>query len=473
MKSIAQISNNARQLLLIALVLIALIFFYCFLSTKGSFEFREIQDFMNYDMLADALLSGQLSLKQEIDPDRARASDPSDPSLPYPGLVDAIVFNGKYYFLQQPFPAVFHAIWMILTGRSLPTGVAVMITATGCLLLLGLILMKIRDTFFSDSPGWILFIMWLSFALSAAQLYMISRPIFCHETISSGIMFVLLGALLFIYAVTGTRHQTVLFALSGISFGAAGACKANLFIYPFSFLACWFFYFVTKTRQLKYLTFRALFFLSPVIFFVILLLVYNYLRFGAFLDFGRRYSLLTDIEFYEYCCIKGHFFRIGHVVHQLYNYLLALPDIHYGARFTSINFGGIQVSTIGDLLIARQDLVSVFLMMPVLILGLVIPFLPISRNALKGSGLIIACCITSSLVAFGLLTSYAWASARFVYEFTPLLFIVVYCVLANLWETIRVNKRLRQLAIIGIVLLFCANTLMGLKAGIIGFMYVR
>jgi hypothetical protein len=338
---------------------------------------------------------------------------------------------------------------------------------------MGVILMKIRETFFSDSPGWILFIIWLSFALSAAQLYMISRPIFCHETISSGMMFVLLGTLLFIYALTGTRNQAVLFALSGISFGAGGACKANLFLYPASFFACWFFYSVTRGRQLKYLASRALFFLSPVIFFMVLLLIYNYLRFGAFFDFGRRYSLLSNVEFYEYCCIKGHFFRIGHVVHQLYNYLLALPDIHYGARFTSINFGGIQESSIGDLLIARQDVISIFLMMPILILALAIPFLPRSENESKERGLIIACCIMSSIIAFGLLTSYAWASARFVYEFTPLLFVVIYCVLAGLWETMAANDRLRHLAIVGLALLFCANTLMGLKAGVIGFMYVR
>ncbi len=285
-------------------------------------------------------------------------------------------------------------------------------------------------------------------------------------------MFVFLGALLFIYALKSERSQTLL-VLSGISFGAAGACKANLFIYGFSFFACWLFYFVTKTRQLKYLTFRALSFLSPVISFVMLLLVYNYLRFGAFLDFGRRNSLLSDIEFYEYCCIKGNFFRIGHVVHHLYNYLLALPDIHYGARFTSINFGGIQVSSIGDVLIARQDVISIFLMMPILILALAIPFLPRSENESKERGLIIACCIMSSIIAFGLLTSYAWASARFVYEFTPLLFIVIYCVLAGLWETMRASDRLRRLAIVGLALLFCANTLMGLKAGVIGFMYVR
>jgi len=302
---------------------------------------------------------------------------------------------------------------------------------------------------------------------------MISRPIIYHETISFGMMFVLLGTLLFTYALTGTRHQTVLFALSGIFFGAGGACKANLFLYPVSFLACWFVGSVTAARELKSLVSRAFFFLSPAVFFAVLLLVYNYLRFGAFLDFGRRHSLVSNVEFYEYCCLKGHFFRIGHVVHQLYNYLLALPDIHYGARFISINFGGIQASTSGDLLIARQDLVSVFLMIPILILVLLIPFLPGSNSQSKVFGLIIACCIISSLITFGLLTSYVWASARFVYEFTPLLFIVVYCVLASLWERIRVNKRLRQLAIAGIVLLFCANTLMGLKAGIVGFMYVR
>jgi hypothetical protein len=466
-------NNSLYQRCLMAFVLIALLVFYCFLSTKGSFEFREIQNMMNYDMLAEAFLSGQLHLKQEMDPQRARAPDPSNPELPCHGLTDAIAFKGKYYLLQQPFPAVFHALWIVLTGVSLPTGVGVTITASGCLLLLGLILVKIRDAFFSDSPAWIVWFTCLSFALSAAQLYMIGRPIIYHETISFGIMLVLLGALLFVSALSSTRNQILLLTLSGASFGAAVACKATLLLYPLSFFACWFYYSVTRTGQTESLTSRTISFLVPVALFVAILLAYNYLRFGSLFDFGRRYSIVAQSELYEYCCVKGHYFRIDHLPYNVFNYFCALPTIHYGENFTSLSFGGIHNIAVGDLLVGRQDLISLPLMMPVLLTVLLTPLLRNAASRPRDLRTIVACCITSSVAVFGLIACYHWAAARYIYEFTPLLFVVVYCVLGRLWETVRGDDRLRRLTIAGAGLLFCANTMMGLVAGTIGFMYPR
>jgi hypothetical protein len=466
-----QTSASLAHRWLTAFVLVALLVFYFFLSTKGSFEFREIQNLMNYDMLAEALLSGQLHLKQEMDPDRAKSPDPSDPELPFHGLTDAIAFKGKYYLLQQPLPAVFHALWIVLTGLSAPTGAGVTVTATGCLLLLGLILLKVRDEFFPDSPALILWFTWLSFALSAAQLYMVGRPIIYHETISFGVMFVLLGTLLFIYALTGTRNQTLLLTLSGASFGAAVACKATLLLYPLSFFACWSFYTVTTTGQIKSLTSRAISFLFPVAVFVAILLAYNYLRFGSLFDFGRQYAIVAQPGFYEYCCIKGHYFRIAHLPYNLFNYFCALPTIHNGANFISLRFGGVHDIAAGDVLMGRQDLISLPLMMPVLLMVLLTPLLAKPASRSLDLRIVVGCCITSSVAVFGLIACYHWAAARYVYEFTPLLFVVVYCVLISLWDTVRRNDGLRRFTVAGLGLLFCVNSMMGLMAGVIGFMY--
>jgi hypothetical protein len=469
----APMSDSFGPKWLTAFMLAALLAFYCFLSTKGSFEFREAQYLMNYDMLAEAFLSGQLHLKQEMDPDRAKSPDPSDPELPFHGLTDAIAFKGKYYLLQQPLPAVFHALWIVLTGLSAPTGVGVTITATGCLLLLGLILLKVRDEFFPDSSAWILWYTWLSFALSAEQLYMIGRPIIYHETISFGVMFVLLGTLLFIHALTRTRNQTALLTLSGASFGAAVACKATLLLYPLSFFTCWSFYTLTTTGQIKSFTSRAVSFLFPVVVFVTILLAYNYLRFGSLFDFGRQYSIVAQPGLYEYCCIKGHYFRVEHLPYNLFNYFCALPTIHQGANFTSLSFGGVHDIAVGDVVVGRQDLISLPLMMPVLLMVLLTPLLAKLASRSLDLRTIVACCITSSVAVFGLIACYHWAAARYVYEFTPLLFVVVYCVLISLWETVRRNDGLRRFTVAGLGLIFCANIMMGLVAGVIGFMYPR
>jgi hypothetical protein len=121
----------------------------------------------------------------------------------------------------------------------------------------------------------------------------------------------------------------------------------------------------------------------------------------------------------------------------------------------------------------RQDLISLPLMMPVLLLVLPIPVLLGAAHRTKDLTVIVTCCIASSVATFGLLAFYHWAAARFLHEFTPLLFVVVYCALAGLWETVRGRDGLRRLSLAGLGLIFCANTMMGLMAGIIGFMYPR
>ncbi len=286
-------------------------------------------------------------------------------------------------------------------------------------------------------------------------------------------MFVMLGAWLFISSLTATRNQSVFLTLSAISFGAAGACKATYFLYAAAFFACWFLYSVTTTGQIKYLVTRSISFVLPVAFFVAILLAYNYLRFGSLFDFGRKYSILAQAGLYEYCCIKGHYFRLDHAIYNLYNYFFTLPSIHHGTRFTTLSFGGVHDIAIGDVVMGRQDLVSLPLMMPVLLAVLLTPMLLRSADRSRRFTLITASCIVSSVITFAALTFYHWAAARFLYEFTPLLFVIVYCGLVRLWETVRQNDGHRRLTVVGLALVFCANTMKGLIAAVIAFMYPR
>ena len=150
-----------------------------------------------------------------------------------------------------------------------------------------------------------------------------------------------------------------------------------------------------------------------------------------------------------------------------------MPTIHHGANFTSLSFGGVQYTEIGDLIVGRQDLISLPLMMPVLTTALLILIVPKPIDRSRRLSLIVACCVVSSLAMFGVLAFYHWAATRFLYELTPLLFVVVYCALERLWESVRRRDGLRRLTLAGLGLIFCANVMMGLMAGVIAFMYSR
>jgi len=63
------------------------------------------------------------------------------------------------------------------------------------------------------------------------------------------------------------------------------------------------------------------------LFFLAMLMTYNYLRFSSFLDFGRGHVILPWHQDYLYCIIGGNFFRLEHVPYQLSGYLFALPQL--------------------------------------------------------------------------------------------------------------------------------------------------
>ena len=102
--------NKGRppMVLSVCLLCVALLILYVALDTSGSFRFKERPGFMHYGMLAEAFVSGQLHLKQKVDPERLSSRDPLDPSTPYPFMFDAIIWNGKYYFHHEPLPG-FHS----------------------------------------------------------------------------------------------------------------------------------------------------------------------------------------------------------------------------------------------------------------------------------------------------------------------------------------------------------------------------
>ena len=465
---IMQTRRTEGQRALFFLFVVILMILYCAVNTKGSFKFdEEVPHFMNYNMLAEAFLAGQLYLKQGIHPERAKALDPSDPRLPFPYIVDAIALNGHYYFLQQPLPALFHAVWIALTRVTLPTGAAVVFSATACLLLIGLILWRIRESFFSGTPSWIFWFTWLSFGLSSSQMYMVSRAVVYHETIAVGVMFVLLGTLLFIAAVTTTRNNLAFMTFSGICFGAALASKVNLGLYPVCLFLCWAYYAVAKRPHPPRLVSQGFAFMYPVACSAMLLMIYNFLRFGNVFDFGREHCIIPSPEFYEYCCLKGHFFRLDHLAQNLYSYFAALPSIVHGRNFVWAKYGT-HFMTVGDVMTAREDLVPLPIMMPVLTLCLLVPVALRFIKADRKLSLIIAVCIASSVGMFAFFTLYVWAAGRFVYEFTPLLFVIVFCVLAVLWEKVRARKYLSVIVVAILGLLIVAQALMGLVSAFNG-----
>ena len=53
-----------------------------------------------------------------------------------------------------------------------------------------------------------------------------------------------------------------------------------------------------------------------------LLLLYNYVRFGALLDFGIRNLATIYVDYFR----QGHFMRYDHIPYNIWDYFFRLPE---------------------------------------------------------------------------------------------------------------------------------------------------
>lgn len=459
---------NARdksRLTLVGGLLLTLLLLYVGLNTAGSFRFCEVPAFLNYNMLGESILSGRVDLKQQVHPGRAKAKHPSNPMLPFPYIIDAIIFQGKYYFLQEPLPGLIHAAFILVTGRHLPTGAAVVLAAFGCLLWVGLILQAIRKSLLPDSPGWIFWFTWISFALSGTQLYMVSRPVVYHESIVVGMFFSLGGTLLFFHALLKSEHSKVLLWLSGLSLGAGILCRITLVFYPLALALCLLLRLGGTDVSLIGTTKKVSRLLLPVTFCAALLLMYNHARFGDFLDFGRGYVAIPIPILYAYACVLDNFFRLAHAPINLSLYLLAPPNFMSQWPFMT---HPIEWISKGDVLIMRERVSSLFIMVPSLVLAFPFSRWFGARSSGRTEKTIIAAAVIPSLVTILFFSFFVATVARYLYEFTPLLFVLVLCNVAGVWKAVEVHPGRRGLFLAALVILFVMNGVAGLVLGLDG-----
>jgi len=438
---------------------------YIALSTAFSFRFEEVPGNTNYDMLAEAFLAKRLHLKQEVDPGRLHSGDPLDPSTPYPYQFDAIIWQGKYYFLQEPLPGLVHAVWIRLTGLPCPTGAMVTVFSAGAVFLLAALLWIVRTQYFPGSPPWIFWYTWASFAVSGIQTFVLSRPGIYQEAITMGSFFVLAGFIFAFEGVHGRRRPHSFLLISGISFGAAGCCRVPLFLYPMFLAVFWVISAAVRKESLAGILSRTLCFGFPIALFLVGLLTYNHLRFGDFLDFGRAHVMFPAYDDYLYVGKGGNFFRWQHVPYQLYHYLVSLPWYRDTPPYLIFPYEGVWY---GDVRVIREWACSMFVTAPVLLLVLPAPFVFRYRKQQPAIPLLLGVFGGCALVFFMFLTCYYAAVLRYLYDFVPLLCVVIFVNLTVLWTAFQARPTTKRIMIAAVALIFLANLFMGIFLATVG-----
>lgn len=280
--------------------------FYFFISTNGTFSYN-LNQHTHYNTLADSFLNGKLALPYKVPEGLLALKNPYDPIANKPfrwgGFHDLSLYKEKFYLYFGPSAIVTAYIpFKLFTGKRLPDNLAIFIFTTGSLILGSLIIFSLKKKYFQNIPEWIILLSICVFGFSNVSPFLLSSP-YPYEVAISSATFYLLGSIFFLMtALTKENNNTKYFLLGGIFLGLV---PGGRFYFTFACLILILFL-LKKTAAPNIFNSLSNSQAKAIIisFFICLFLmfIYNYLRFGNFLENGSKYLLtyfppkLIDIQ---------------------------------------------------------------------------------------------------------------------------------------------------------------------------------
>ena len=315
--------------------------------------------------LVDAFEAGQVSLLTEPSKELLALNNPYDWSERSQARVsylwDHCLYQGKYYSYYGIAPVLLLFLpYHLLTGFYFPTPEAVFLFGALGIVFLTLIWLTFVRRFFPKLP--------LRFGIAGLILlqatsgiwYCFSSPLFYEIAQSSGFAFTTAGFWLLLSSgcVGPGAISRKRLCFAAICLSLAVLCRPTLAVYCIAalfFLALGLKKCVAEAKTQgqspkKPIVTYLLASLLPFAVIGSVQMIYNYLRFDSFFDFGIQYSLtINDFTRSEY---HFRFVLIG-----LYNYLIAVPQIDLSFPFIHSSFQ--TLDTNGYYFIANRSAIGI------------------------------------------------------------------------------------------------------------------
>jgi hypothetical protein len=256
-----------------------------------------------YNLLLHGFLKGHLYLDVPVDPAMLAASNPYDVRVwvPHGWMLDASFYHGHYYVYYGVVPVlVFMLPFRLLTGGDLWLGAAGESAAVLAFLALAWLWLRIRRDYFPRCGAVIVFASVMALGLATGLLSIARRPLMYEFAIASGCLFATL-MLHSLYSALSSERRSAWMALAGAFLGLSVGCRPTFLL---AILApAWVLWSLLRQDRPGILPLwtpgRSA---RPVMGFAVGfgaifsgLLLYNYLRFSNFLDFGYGYLLQDPV----------------------------------------------------------------------------------------------------------------------------------------------------------------------------------
>jgi hypothetical protein len=405
-----------------------------------------------YNALSDGLIHGRASLLTPPDPGLLALKDPYDPvanqNYRLAGVHDLSLYHGRFYLYWGPTPAVTLFIpFRVLGVGKLPEALAAVIYAFAGLIFSLLLFRFLIRRYLPDTPFWMQFAGLVMLAVGNTAPFILRRPGVYEVAIAAGYCFMFAGLYFLLTGALRDRPSLVRLALGSAAFGLAIGARPPQLIVAFSTVAVLVYLIRAGKAPLRSDKLRlAAAVLGPLAVAGVLLLIYNYVRFDSFTEFGQRYQL-AGVE-----VAKRKMFDPAYIPPGLYYFLLApvrwafafpyafLPPPPYYPFHVPKTYDGVEI--VGGALVN----------LPILLLLAGLPFMWRRSSGRSRELLLVVGGMTAAGFLLVVLVSWTlWgATMRYEMDFSALLLVAALVVWFALAARARPRKAPRRvLAVVG------------------------
>ena len=302
--------------------------------------------------LVDAFCAGQVHLLQTPSEELLALENPYDWSqrsaagVSY--LWDHLLFDGKYYSYYGIAPVLLLFLpYHLITGAYFPTPEAVLLFGALGILFLSLLLWEAAKRFCKQIPVNMILTALVVIQLSSGVYYNFVSPLFYEIAQTAGFFFTCAGFYFLLRSgVVGEgRIRLPFLTLATLCLSLAVLSRPTLALHCIVSLPFIGYGLLKRRGELpnsgRLIDRGTVTYLCAALLPFVLLgggqMLYNYARFGSFLDFGIQYSLtINDFTRAQY---HTDFVAIG-----FYNFLLAFPQIHPNFPYVFSNYSNLSVN---------------------------------------------------------------------------------------------------------------------------------
>ena len=327
--------------------------------------------------LVDAFMKGHVYLDEQPSEALLALSNPYDPNarsgIWY--LWDHLLYGDKYYSYYGITPVFLLFLpFRLIFGKYLYDAYGVLLFT-----IVGLVFMAFSYEAFiknmklkHEFPLAIKYILYLILALGSGALFQVIRPYFYEVSTSAAYMCMMIGLFHMIKSGIFIENEQKKYFYYHLAFASlwialAVLSRATMALYAAVHVGYLIYYFIRNMRTMNKKQIILFFTLSlmPYVIFGSIQVIYNYLRFGSFFDFGIQYSL-TIADF------KNMPFHFGNVLTSLYNFLLAPASVGTNPFFV---WGNCSRFGSAYYFFETGATIGLFYRMPIIFVLCVLPFL--------------------------------------------------------------------------------------------------